>query len=133
MFNIAQAHYIDIEERYDMEYANSSILGTRLIYGYDSTIAFAKTLEILDNKYGLRNIFKNREFNLIGNISDIILRQIEFESVTGLVAFNNDTGDRDNGLYSFGYITEYGDIDYFGYSRSYLKQEPVEIWGGSQG
>ena len=140
IYEKANMKYTEIEEWYYMKYGNNSDndddileepLGTRLIYAYDSTMAFVKVLEILEDKYGLNNIFKDDNFDLIGNISNIILNDISFESVTGLVTFDEETGDRDNGLYSFGYITEDGDIEYFGYSYQYEK--PVEVWGGTGG
>lgn len=38
------------------------------------------------------------------------------QSVTGNVAFKRQNGDRDNGMYSYGFINEDGEIEYFGYS-----------------
>ncbi len=134
-YNLSDLHtnanelYNEIEEYYYLKYGNNSQInletetteltpmGSRLIYAYDSTILYAKILQKLYGKYGgLNSLFEDNDpQQIIKFITEIVLNEIEFESVTGRVTLN-ENGDRDNGLYSFGYITEYGDIDYFGYS-----------------
>ena len=115
MYDEANARYDYIKSEYAIKYGNSSRIGTRLIYAFDAVYAFAKVLHQLDNDYGgLDTIFTNE--NLINDIAEIIQNKTSFQSVTGLVSFNNETGDRDYGYYSFGYITDTGDVEHFGYS-----------------
>eukprot|EP01084_Bolivina_argentea_P104537 187175_1 len=120
--------YNEIEEWYYVKYGNNSEtdvetiwtpMGSRLIYAYDSIMLYASVLQKLHDKLGgFQMLFHedNEPEDIINMISEIILNEIEFESVTGLVTFNSESGDREHGLNSFGYITQYGDIEYFGYS-----------------
>eukprot|EP01083_Nonionella_stella_P014220 39982_1 len=120
MYSEAQSIYKNIEARYYKTYGNDSSdlnpFGSRLIYGYESAMVFIYILQKLEEKYTLRKVLRNEHFDMIGNISDIILKDIEYFGVTGPVAFDQNTGDRLHGFYSFGYITKSGQIDLFGYS-----------------
>lgn len=117
IYETANRKYDGIERAYtnDTRYPSWEMpMGTRLIYGYDAMMTVANALQRLEQEYGLWSFEDNESFLKV--LEPAILNHTAFESATGFVSFDRDTGDREHGMYSFVFATEIEEVEYFGYS-----------------
>eukprot|EP01084_Bolivina_argentea_P282105 482821_1 len=85
-----------------------------MIYGYDAVYTIVYAIEKLENDPKFYDMLLNADGDLINILKEIIINQTNFTGASGHVSFS-ESGDRENGLYSFGNILNDGNISYIGY------------------
>ena len=110
-----------VQERY-----NANKHHTLMNFGYDAMFALWHALNIFNQNfnYTLNSIFENCSYedledlqetlrNTTDILRDILINDVSFNGATGSVSFK-ENGDRNGGLFLYGYWTENGEMEIFG-------------------